>query len=74
MINKRQKQKIIKAFGNNYSQPIILLLNRAKITNRDGNPYSSESIRHIVGGNRNNERVEKKILSAAEKKLSKTRV
>lgn len=71
MIKTRQKQRIIKAFGKQYSPPIIAILNRAKIKNRNGLPYSPGSIRKIVCGHSPNEIIEKKILAEAEKKLAK---
>jgi len=71
MINKRQKQRIVKAFGAKYSTPIIAVLNKARIKNQVGKPFSQESIRQFVGGKRENERVENKILAEAEKKLAK---
>ena len=71
MIKPRQKQKIIKAYGKHYSTPIIALLNRAKIKNRNGLPYSQESIRKIVCAIHSNEIIEKKIIADVEKKLAK---
>lgn len=72
MIKPRQKQKIIKAYGKHYSTPIIALLNRAKMKNRNGLPYSKESIRKIVCGiDAKKEHIEIKILADVEKKLAK---
>lgn len=72
MIKPRQKNKIIRAFGKQYSTPLIAILNRANIKNRNGSPFSPESVRQFVGGKRENLRVEKKILAETEKKLAKT--
>lgn len=71
MIKKSQKNKIVKAFGRNYSNPVIEILNKSKIFNKKGEPFSQDSIRRFVNGDRENERLEKRIMKAAEKKLLK---
>lgn len=71
MIKKSQKNKIVKAFGKNYSNSLISILTKSKIFNKKGEPFSQDSIRRFVNGDRENERLEKRILKAADTKLAK---
>ena len=63
MINETQKETIIAVLGKQYSPRIIDYLNKKKIVNSNGDPFSCASIQKIVSGSQKNEAVELAIVS-----------
>ena len=61
MINTRLQKKIIATLGKHYSGKIIDYLTKQQVFNKNGEPFSSGSIRNIVNGRENLE-VEKHII------------
>ncbi|RUT67942.1 hypothetical protein D0817_23705 [Flavobacterium cupreum] len=75
MINENQKDTIIAVLGKQYSPKIIEYLNKKKICNSNGNPFSSASIQKIVSGIQKNDIVELQIVNlvtAVKKRNEKT--
>lgn len=64
-------EKIKQAFGNHYAPKIVPLLNRRKVFNQQGNPFSYGSIRKMVTGAQPNESVEFLILKLATSVMKK---
>ena len=74
MIKPSDKKIIIATIGNHYSGEIIEHLNKKKIYNTKGKPFSPDSIRAIVNGIDPNERVEKAIITyVVQKKARKAK-
>ncbi|MFN3908263.1 MAG: hypothetical protein ACK4JX_04450 [Flavobacterium sp.] len=71
MILKAEKQKIIKAFGIQYSSKILNILEEKGIKNSKGESFSSNSIRNIVNGLQENIEIEILILQQAGKELDR---
>ncbi|MBS7230189.1 hypothetical protein KHA90_04055 [Flavobacterium psychroterrae] len=61
MINCKQKEIIVGVLGKQYSPKIIEHLNKKKIFNSNGVPYSNPSIQKIVSGTQKNNIVELEI-------------
>lgn len=79
MIDTTLKDSIIELLGKHYAPKIFLYLDEKQIFNADGNSFSFESIRKIVGGNRSNAVVESAIVDflndiVAEKKKQARKV
>lgn len=75
MINENQKDTIIAVLGKQYSPKIIEHLNKKKIFNSNGDPFSSASIQKIVSGVHKNDIVELEIVNlvtAVKKRNEKT--
>ena len=64
MITKEFRQRFKSSLGDkfNYSPPVKLILQDMGVKNRNGEPYSSQSIRNVFNGKRGNEAVEIAIL------------
>lgn len=58
MIDEAQKEKIKKTLGKHYTLQVVFYLEKRKIFNSDGNPFSSASIQKIVSGKQENPAVE----------------
>ncbi len=62
MISAEEKQRIVAAFGENYTPGIIAKLTAKGLRNKFGNPYGSSAIRQLVNGIRQNIQLEIEIL------------
>ncbi|WDO13087.1 hypothetical protein MH928_17410 [Flavobacterium sp. WW92] len=67
MISETFKRIIISTLGSQYSPAIASHLEEQGIRNNDGKPFSNESIRQFVNGNRENREVERAVVDLVEK-------
>ncbi|VXB56745.1 conserved hypothetical protein [Flavobacterium sp. 9AF] len=66
MIQDFEKEIIIKYLGKQPSRKIIPILNKKKIFNIKGKPYSPKSIQNIINGKNENRKVETQIIKIVE--------
>lgn len=71
MITKKERKRLKKIIGNEYSSKVLEELNSQSLTNRHGNPYSAAHINQIFNGKRNHEVIEAAIYRAAETAIAK---
>ena len=64
---KQFKEKLGEKF--NYSPPVKLILQEIGSMNRDGNHFSSQSIRNVFNGDRNNEAIEIAIMECLKREI-----
>lgn len=70
MISENFKNIIVKTLGKKYSPVIKKHLDGKGIKNEDGNSFSIESIRLLVGGFRENKEVERSIIDLVEMEVA----
>lgn len=72
MIQPEDKTTIIKYLGKQYSRNILPELNRLKLVNQNGKPFSTRSVNGIINAETENLPVEKAIFRLV-KKVKKNR-
>ena len=73
MITKRERKRLKKIIGKEYSYKVLKELNAKGLRNRLGNPYSLSHIRNVFAGKRSHEIIENAIYTAAETAIEKNR-
>ena len=71
MITEEFRGKFKENLGENfnYTPEVKKILYELGSTNRDGNPYSSQSIRNVFNGNRSNRAIETAIIECYKREL-----
>lgn len=71
MITKEFRKRFKSSLGvtYNYTPEVKKILQELSVTNRDGNPYSSQSIRNVFNGKRENEAIEFALLQCYKKEV-----
>ena len=68
MITEEEQKQLRQLFGGHYSQDVLNILNHQNITNRNGEPHSSQYVRMVFQGVRQNAEIEKAIWQLADKR------
>ena len=71
MITKNEQNQLKKIIGSHYSSQVKTILNKKKVRNKFGQAYSSEYIRLVFQGLRDNKEIEAAIWELAKIKQNK---
>ena len=74
MITKNEQIQLKKLIGSQYSAQVKKILNRKRVKNKFGQPYTAEYIRLVFQGLRNNKDIEAAIWELAVHKKNKANI
>ncbi|WP_299431514.1 hypothetical protein [uncultured Aquimarina sp.] len=68
MITEKQRTELKKILGNNYTKDVLKLLETRKIFNRNDKPYTTGSVKNVMGGQYEHQEIENAIYDCASDK------